>query len=248
MYKRFIENKKVVCFDLDGTIVNSEPLFAWAFSNVLNLANPDIELGQVYGRPGESLYDKWARIVDGNLVKNTMTIKDLTENTYQEFLKLINTNRFEPREGFWELTYKLKQEIGLQLALTTNTPKAIAQQEVARLEIENAFDFMIFGDDVKRKKPNPEIYVKTASHFKVKPQEMLVFEDSIPGTQAASKAGSSLIVVWDTQTPKNLFPSETLTYITDFFGLANTIEYTADEDLERFKKAVAEVQRHQTQK
>lgn len=248
MYKRFIENKKVVCFDLDGTIVDSEPIYAQAFANVLELTAPDLDFGLVFGRSGEPLVDKWGKLADAHLLQRNISVKDLVNNTYKEFLKLFTKAQLEPREGFWDLVYTLKIKKELKLALTTNTERSVATQVVNALDINDVFDFMVFGDDVKRKKPNPEMYLHTAKHFGVKPSEMLVFEDSIAGTTAAYKSGASLIVMWDQQTSKKYFPEDALTFTTDFTGLADNMDRTVEETIEDYRKAIEASQHQQTQK
>jgi beta-phosphoglucomutase len=248
MYKKFIEGKKVVCFDLDGTIVNTLPYHVLAFEKILELANPNLSLTTVYGKAGESLTEKWGRIVDNKMVKNNMTVKELVDNTNSEFLRLISESALEPRPGFWDLQYKIKEDLGLKIALTTNTQKAVATQVINKAGIAGAFDFMVFGDDCKKYKPDPEMYIKTAKQFGVKPQEMLVFEDSIDGATAAQKSGASFIVIWDTQTEQRRFPKGALTFTDDFEGIAENLDYTLQELAENFKQRVIAWESQQTQK
>jgi len=248
MYKKWIEGKKVVCFDLDGTVADTIAPAVRAFSNILLLANPDLRLQDVYGKVGEITYEKWARLIDTKLLKNTMTVKDLTENTNKEYLKIISEQSLEPRPGFWNLIYKLKEDKNIPIALATNTAKNVALQVMNKLEINGIFDFMIFGDEVKRPKPNQEIYDKIAKHFEAKPQEMLVFEDSIVGAQAASASGTSLVVIWDGQTSKSFFPKETLAFTPDFEGIAENLDYTVDEALAELKKINEQAQGTQAPK
>ena len=247
MYKKFIEGKKVVCFDLDGTIANTMPLHVAAFEKILALANPGLALPAVYGRVGESLTYKWGRIADNNLVKNNMTVKDLVDNTHNEFLRLLSENELEPRPGFWNLLEEVRS-LGLKTALATNTQKAVAMQIASKLDIAGAFDFMIFGDECKKYKPDPEIYLKVASQFGVKPQEMLVFEDSIEGATSAQKSGASFIVIWDTQTDQKLFPTGALAFTDDFEGIAENLDYTPEELIQNFQQRVSAWESQQTQK
>lgn len=236
MYKWLLDNKKVICFDLDGTIVKTEPYYIMAFASVLEKQDTEVLYSDVYGVVGESLKDKWKRVVREGNIKGSVNVDELTFQTYQEFLKKLNESNIEPVEGFWNIMFKLKEEKQLKVALTTNTIKDVALKVMDKLEITNAFDFVIFGDDVKRKKPDPEIYEKTAQHFGVKTQEMLVFEDSILGSSAASGSGASLLVVWDGQTDKKLFPAETIYFINDFEDLAKSLDTTAEEEIENFRK------------
>lgn len=247
MYKKFINGKKVVCFDLDGTIVDNEGFYVEAFETVLEQANPELMLSDVYGKTGESLYQKWEKIADANLIKNKMSAKDLADYTYKEYMKIVSEIEIEPREGFWQLAAYLKEK-GLQLALTTNTDKNIAQFMLNKLQVQDAFDFMIFGDEVKHKKPDPEIYKATAKHFKVKTNEMLVFEDSIAGAKAAADAGASLIVIWDGQTLKSKYPDKTIVFTDDFDGFAYNMDLNGEEFLEEIQKAMPPLQNPQTQK
>jgi HAD superfamily hydrolase (TIGR01509 family) len=236
MYKKWIEGKKVVCFDLDGTIVDTvNPAFQ-AFANILHLVNPDIKPNLAYGVVGESTYEKWARLADAKLIKNNVSVKDLTENTHKEFLRLISENPLEPKEGFWDLVYKLKEEKGLKLALATNTAKSVAMQVINKAEISEVFDFMIFGDEIKKPKPNAEIYIKVIKHFGIKPQEMLVFEDSLLGVSAAYKAGSPIVVIWDGNVNRSRYPKGMLTFTPDFEGIAENLDFTVDEALAELRK------------
>ena len=132
--------------------------------------------------------------------------------------------------------------------LATNTTKNVAMQVMNKLEINGIFDFMIFGDEIKRPKPNQEIYDKIAKYFGAKPQEMLVFEDSIIGAQAASASGTSLVVIWDGQTSKSSFPKETLAFTPDFEGIAENLDYTVDEALAELKKVSEQAQGTQAPK
>jgi sugar-phosphatase len=57
------------------------------------------------------------------------------------------------------------------------------------------FDVRIFGEDVQRGKPDPECYLTAMTRLEAKPDECLVFEDSVVGIQAAEAAGTTVVRV-----------------------------------------------------
>jgi beta-phosphoglucomutase len=248
MYKKIIEGIKVVAFDLDGTIVDTEYYAVLAFEKILQQNNPDLFVTDVYGLVGETLSDKWQRIKDDGKLPKGADVKQLTQATHNELLALYKDAQFQPKPGFWSLAYKLKEDMGLKIALTTNSIRRVAETVENKLGIQDIFDFKIYGDDVRNKKPDPEIYFKTARNFKIAPTEMLVFEDSIYGAQAADKSGARLIVIWDEQTSETLFPENRIMLLTDFEGLAESLEMTAEEYLKALKEQRPDLmQRPQTQ-
>ncbi|OGC70329.1 hypothetical protein A2415_05125 [candidate division WWE3 bacterium RIFOXYC1_FULL_39_7] len=236
MFKSLIEGKKGVFFDLDGTLIDSEPLWVLAFDAVLRKADPSVPLEGVYELPGESLYDKWKRIVTKKLIKTQQPAEELTEATHKEFLRLIEDHGIDARDGFWELAFELKEEKGFKLALATNTDESVAKIIVEKLGLDKVFDFIIYGNQVKRRKPDPEMYLTAAKQLGLSPKEVLVFEDSIFGAAAAEKAGMSLVLIWDNQTAKTEFPKDTLLFLQDFMGLAGNLDMTPKEMFDQIKE------------
>jgi HAD superfamily hydrolase (TIGR01509 family) len=248
MFKRLIENKKAAFFDLDGTVVDTEPYFFMAFEQVLNEVSPSLLCGSVYGQVGEPIDQRWDRIIKAAQVKGK-TAKELTDRVYTEFVKLIRKSELRERPGFWDLIYELKAEKGFKTALVTNTAKAVANVVIDKLELRNAFDLFLFGDEVSRKKPDPEIYLTAAKKLEIHPREVLAFEDSITGARAVQKAGMALVVIWDGRTDKSLFPENTEEFMPgDFTGLAGNLDMTPKERVEAYFKATQALQRPQTQK
>ena len=98
---------------------------------------------------------------------------------------------------------KLKQ-LGFKVALATvTTQKQIDiystknKKMLKQMNIRDVFDFIITQDDIRYKKPHPEIYNKVIKHYNATPDECLVFEDSYTGILSSKSAGIEVVNVYD---------------------------------------------------
>ena len=66
-----------------------------------------------------------------------------------------------------------------------------------QMNIEDVFDLIIRKEDVKNKKPNPEIYNKIMQYYNAVPHECLIFEDSYTGVLASRNAGIEVVNIYD---------------------------------------------------
>src|SRR5688572_24937249 len=148
MYKHITQNKKAIVFDLDGTAADTEPYWAIAFNTILQSIDEDVPLAKAYGLAGEPMYEKWARVKERKLIETPLTIKDLTEHTCAEFMRIISGAEITPRDGFWSFLFELRKR-DFKIGLATNTERKVAELEIKKLELENVFDFTVYGDDVK---------------------------------------------------------------------------------------------------
>jgi len=226
MYKKIVEGKKAIFFDLDGTVVKSTTDYMTdavqkVLDDTLQAAYINAK-GYVY--PGLPVSKRWESILKINTFETPRTVDELTELTHKAFIEIINNTELSLTEGFWEFMYEIKEEKKLKTALTTNTPRAVASVVLDKLEITKAFDFIICGDEVKRTKPNPEMYKKAAKALKVRPKRVTVFEDSLAGVSAAAAANMDIVVMYDHKTPKFEFPGKILLFVDDFSDLPGKLD------------------------
>ena len=83
----------------------------------------------------------------------------------------------------------------LMLAVCTGSQKEFMEIVVDRLKIRDRFDVLQASDEIKRGKPDPEIYLKTCERLHVAPGQSVVLEDSSNGCLAAKRAGCYTIAV-----------------------------------------------------
>ncbi len=175
---------KAIIFDLDGTLVNTEPLHfrAWR-DTIINNGGKEFtfDLFITYvGTSNEKIAGDAVR--SHNIAK---TIEELIKEKQQRYMQMIP--EIQLFEGAKEIISDFHSQYKLAVASSSHTPEIYAI-----LKRHNIFDKMsaIYGADmITHKKPNPEIYLKTAAALQVDPTDCLAFEDSNPGITAARAAG-----------------------------------------------------------
>jgi len=163
-----------------------------------------------------------------------VSISELVKQTKDKFLKRLVSTDLELLNGFWHFMLVLKDERNFKLGLVTNTDKEVGQKVLQKLGVSNIFDITLFGDDVKKKKPNPEIYKLAAKKLGIKPHKILVFEDSVEGVKAATEAKMPVIAIWKPSSPpKKEYSSRVLLFVEDFSVFPGNLDTTYKESLLR---------------
>jgi HAD superfamily hydrolase (TIGR01509 family) len=146
-------------------------------------------------------YDEWAGAPTQYLFEQLLgrrdieptpeLIADLTKarrKAYAERLHLV-----ERHEPIVSLLQALSPHY--KTALVTTTIRELGIAVVQSLGIDSLFTIMVFGDDVKHNKPDPECYEYAAKQLGARPEECLVFEDSDSGITAANAFGAQVVKV-----------------------------------------------------
>ena len=128
---------------------------------------------------------------------------------------------------------RLKKD-GKRLVLATNTDRDITLEVIKRLKIENYFEFVISGEEVALRKPNPAIYIEAIKRLKLPKERILVFEDSQAGALAAELADLNKIVVLPPDLSPSMYGSKTRNFIDDFNDINDYIDVDADTFIEDF--------------
>ncbi len=185
---------KMVFFDMDGCVVDSEYTYVYAWHEVFKEYNIPIELEEILTWRG----------------KNNLAINQ-TINQYTNSMEEVLILRKIRDERFW--LKMAKNEVNLKpfvheifdfldskqipFALVTSTPKEKASRILTHFNLIHRFKFMVFGDDVKESKPSPEMYLKAVTLSGFNQDECIAFEDSKNGIEACNKANVDVIYVPD---------------------------------------------------
>lgn len=181
-----------VVFDLDGLLIDTEPIFEEAARLLLARRNkPLIEdvMRAMMGAPAREVLPLFR---DRHGL--TESLEELASEYRECFFAALGAQPVKLMPGAMALLDRLERR-GLPHAIATSSTAAYVERVMKPYPILHRFTFVLSADDVTRGKPDPEIYQKAAERFGHAPAEMLVLEDSVNGLRAAKAAGARCIVV-----------------------------------------------------
>ena len=178
-------------FDLDGLLVNTEELYQDVGTELLRRRGRTFDadlLDAMMGRPQHnalSIMIEWHGLDD--------TIETLADETKEIFQTLLAT-RLALMPGAKKLIEHIRL-LDISLGVATSSGPEFAHDVLSRVELLNAFNFILTSADVIAGKPDPEIYRLAAKTACAQPEKMLVFEDSETGCKAAVASGAITVAV-----------------------------------------------------
>lgn len=234
MLKKLFENKKAVLFDLNNTIINSESLWVEAISRSLDSLG--YGWASMPNMTGLSPYDRWTYLLNKEEIKIKRPIKELVDLTNNEFINIFLRDKDKIIiEGFWNFAATIKMDKGLKTAVVTNSSKEVTMQVLKQYSLENSFDLVLTGSDVKKQKPDPEIYNTALKQLNLKPAEVIAIEDSVVGSKASTKAKIDTIVMWNEAIYRSNYPEQIKLYVEDYNYLTENMDIGFDDMAQKAK-------------
>jgi cytidine deaminase len=182
-------------FDVDGVVADTEALNARAsvlmFQELYGVSVQPEDFQPFIGT-GDERYVEGVAEQYGVQIDTQAAIDRRAEN----FFKLLQNEPLPAAPGVLEIVQAARQDSEVRIAIATSGQKAkqFPVIERAGLKLE-WFDAVITGDDVDRKKPDPQIYQRTAERLGLPPDCCIVFEDAPAGVEAAKAAGMACVAV-----------------------------------------------------
>jgi HAD superfamily hydrolase (TIGR01509 family) len=187
---------KAIITDFDGTLVDTYLANMCAYKAAFYVCGfelSDETYKACFGLRFNDFMNK-VGIVD---IDTQNKIKELKAELYPEFFHLLipNTTLID------SLTVMKKS--GIKIAIASTARRENLLNVLQHFELTDIFDTILTGESVKCGKPDPEIYILTMEQLGVQPNEVLIYEDSDVGLQAAQDSGANYIKV-----TKNWFSHE----------------------------------------
>ncbi|MCL2451804.1 HAD family phosphatase [Candidatus Saccharibacteria bacterium] len=185
---------KAVIFDMDGLMFDTDRLTMLLWQKICDSTGHDFT------------EEFWASMQGFNseAFKRAFIERFGTDFDYDNKRKMrremeedhIKTKGVPVKNGLHQLLEYLKSK-QIKMAVATSRKADIALNWLKQANVEQYFDVKVFGDDVKRSKPAPDIFLKACEELSVKPEETIVLEDSPNGIIAAYRAGTKPVMIVD---------------------------------------------------
>ena len=176
-------------FDCDGTLIETASLYARAWASGFALSGHNMSVDWYKARAGLSEYVLMDAFEGhhGVTLDREATVAKMRETFLHELASL--------REIAVVAAIARRNHGDRPMAVASGGPAAIVEPSLKATGLYGLFDTVVTLDDVGRAKPEPDLFLEAARRLGVPPERCLVFEDSLPGIEAARQAGMHAVDV-----------------------------------------------------
>ncbi len=180
-------NTKGFIFDLDGVIVDTAKYHYLAWKKLANGIGIDFTEVQNEHLKGVSRVNSLEKIL-------AWANKTISEGQFMELMAKKNDNylsyiaKMDEGEILPDVTETLDFLIKQKQPIALGSASKNAREILKKVNLFEKFDIIVDGNDVTEAKPNPEVFLIAANGLGIKPEDCIVFEDSVAGVQAANTA------------------------------------------------------------
>ena len=183
---------KAVIFDMDGLLIDSEPL--WQEAEIAIFREVGISLDRTLclettGMRTDEMVAYWHR----RYPWETPAKKEIERTIIDSIINMVR-DRGNPKAGVEQVMEFVKLQ-GLKPALASSSPYPIIEAVVDKFNLREKFDVIYSAEEEEFGKPHPGVYITTARKLQLLPEECLAIEDSVNGVLSAKAAKMKCIAV-----------------------------------------------------
>lgn len=184
--------KEAYIFDMDGTLIDNMHFQYEAWRQFFSFHKGEMTFEEVKRRTAVGIPRKIvAKFFDNSLKDEEIPVYlDQKEEFFQDLYR----RHIKPIKGLPEFLEKTALN-NIPIALATGSDYRNINFTFDELNIRKYFKVVVSADNVRRGKPDPESFVQAAARLGVKPENCLVFEDSLGGIEAAQRAGMQIVAL-----------------------------------------------------
>jgi len=182
---------KAFIFDMDGVIINSEPIFDELFIELGKKEDITVTIDFLNTIRGREDSEIWSLLIkEYGFSKTADYYNDTLLSQLNQHIK--DSQDIAPIDGIRELIDELDKR-GITMAVGSAADRNRVLLTIEKFKLGKFFKTVVSATDVPRAKPHPDIYLKVASDLNLEPADCWVLEDSANGVKAAKSAGMKCI-------------------------------------------------------
>ncbi|MET0204153.1 MAG: HAD family phosphatase [Casimicrobiaceae bacterium] len=189
---------QAVIFDMDGLMLDTEPLAARAWDEAAAAVGASFDPGMARRMIGHNFHDCSAMLRAG--CPAGYPVDAILSRWHAAYDAIVERDGLAIKPGVFELIDWLDGR-GIVRAVATSTRRDRAHSKLARTALLSRFAALVGGDEIARGKPAPDIYLEAARRLGTMAPHCVVLEDSEPGVRGALAAGMLPIMVPDLLAP-----------------------------------------------
>jgi len=192
---RVVKINTYFLFDLDGTMVATDPVYLKVFGEILKPYGHHVDKKffeqNIHGKVDQDIFSA--------LLPKTMSPAEIDKTILEKdklFRKYIFNSKLgllKPMEGLLDLL-DWTESHGIRSACVTNCPRDTAEALLSALDLRRRMDFLVVGAECDRAKPFPDPYEVAMARLGARPEECIVFEDSRSGVKSAVESKARLVI------------------------------------------------------
>jgi len=180
---------KAIIFDCDGTLADTMPLHYLAWCDTMRRYGVDFAEDRFYALGGVPT----TTIATQLLAEAGVDADGAAVAHEKELAYMTHLARVRPHPAVLPIVRAARGKV--PMAVATGSERWIAEKTLAHLDMLDWFDAIVCAEDVTHPKPAPDIFLEAARRLSVEPNDCVVYEDSVPGFEAAAAAGMRCVDV-----------------------------------------------------
>ena len=192
-------------FDMDGTLIDNTPYHFKSWQALFKNHNLGVITQDTYKKEisGVPIIETLRRLFGDKV--DEAGLKQLL-NEKEQYYREIYAPYLAPINGLENFLTELKNA-GIKMAIASSATVEDINFILNKIPIRDDFEVIIDGSRVSKGKPNPQIFLKAAHDLQARPEDCVVFEDSLAGITAANAAGMKVVGITTGHSAADLQPS-----------------------------------------
>jgi len=182
---------RAVVFDMDGLMFNTEDVYTLVGTELLRRRGHEFTEELKHEMMGLPPRESFEAMIRRHGLQETW--QELVPESNAIFIRLLH-DHLAMLPGLPELLDAL-EAAGTPKAIATSSGRELLEACLAPFDLARRFQFTLTAEDITHGKPHPEVYLRAADRFRIRPAQMLVLEDSQNGCRAAAAAGAFTVAV-----------------------------------------------------